>query len=185
MNWKKISFAAGLIVLLLAGGIAGGWYARSRASKAPPGVWNANAIAVSYAGLHVQQADASNAVIAFLYDLDNRSGADYRLPATGDLIVMARLKSTDSLSPESQYHLASAAFLPAGNRTRITLQTTVPFEWPAQMDAAAQAQFREVLNRSISDIAGFVLFDSGTHYQIELPGSWPTIADVPAPAAHN
>ena len=184
MDWKRISIAVAVIAVLLVGGISGGWYARSRASKAPPGVWNANAVAASYAGIHVQQADASNATIAFLYDLDNRSGADYRLPAAGDLIVMARLKSTDSLSPEGQYHLASAAFLPAGNRTRITLQTSVPFQWPAQMDAAAQAQFREVLNRSIADIAGFVLFDSATHYQIELPGAWPTVADVPPPT-HN
>jgi hypothetical protein len=174
---KKIAFGLGVVVLLAAVGITAGWVARSRTSKAPPGTWNSNAIAGSFAAIHVRESDPSNASIVFLYDLDNRSGSDYTLSAGPGLIVMGRLKSTGSLSPENQYHLASAVFLPAGNRTRVTIETTEPFRWPAQMDAASEAQFRQMVSRSISDLGGFVLFDPATHYQIELPGSWPQTAE--------
>jgi hypothetical protein len=170
---KKVAFMAVLIVALAAIGITAGLVARSRTSKAPSGTWNSNAIAGSFAAIHVQEADSANAAILFLFDLDNRSGADYTLTGGPNLIVMGRLKSTGSLSPESKYHLASAVFLPAGNRTRITIETSQPFRWPAQMDAGAEAQFRQMVTRSISDLGGFVLFDPATHYQIELPGSWP------------
>jgi hypothetical protein len=91
---------------------------------------------------------------------------------------MGRLKSTGSLSPEHQYHLSSNVFLPAGNRTRITLETTEPFKWPAQMDAASEAEFRLMVGRAVSDLGGFVLFDPATHYQVELPGSWPAVTDT-------
>jgi hypothetical protein len=175
---KKIAIGVGIVVLLAAVGVTAGWLAKSRSSKPPPGVWNANAIAGSFGGLRVHEADPSNAAILFMYDLDNRSGTDYLLSADANLIVMGRLKSTGSLSPENQYHLASAVFLPAGNRTRITLETTQPFHWPAQMDAAAEAQFRQMVNHSIADLGGFVIFDPANHYQIELPGSWPPVTDT-------
>ncbi len=176
---KKIGIALGVVVLLAAAGLAGGWIAKAHASKAPEGVWNAQAINGSFAGIRVQESDPASASVMFLYDLDNRSGADYSL-AGGDssLIVMGRLKSTGSLSPEHQYHLASNVFLPAGNRTRVTLETTEPFHWPAQMDAASEAQFRDMVNRSVADLGGFVLFDPATHYQIELPGSWPAVSST-------
>ncbi|HTZ72342.1 MAG TPA: hypothetical protein VMB47_00345 [Candidatus Aquilonibacter sp.] len=176
---KKTAIALGVVILLAAAGLAGGWLAKARASKAPSGVWNAQAINGSFAGIRVQESDSSDASVMFLFDLDNRSGADYSL-AGGDsnLIVMGRLKSTGSLSPEHQYHLASNVFLPAGNRTRVTLEATEPFHWPAQMDASAEAQFRDMVNRSVADLGGFVVFDPATHYQIELPGSWPAVSSA-------
>jgi hypothetical protein len=175
---KKVAIGAVIVVGLAVLGLAGGWIAKTRASKPPAGVWNAEAIAGSFAGIRVQEADPSNASVQFLYDLDNKSGADYNLSGDSSLIVMGRLKSTGSLSPEHQYHLASTVFLPAGNRTRITLEATRPFHWPAQIDAGAEAQFRDMVNRSIADLGGFVLFDPSTHYQIELPGSWPPVTDI-------
>ena len=178
MALKKIATGLLLVVVLAAAGIAAGWYAKSKASKPPPGVWNSNAIQGTFAGLRVEESDPSTVTLLFLYDLDNRSGRDYRLPNGPDLVVMGRLKSTSSLAPEAEYHLAASAFLPVGNRTRITLQTSQPFHWPTQMDAAAEADFREMVNRSIGDIASFVLFDPSTHYQIELPGSWPAPSQV-------
>jgi hypothetical protein len=45
------------------------------------------------------------------------------------------------------------------------------------MDAAAEAQFRQMVSHSIADLAGFVLFDPATHYQIELSGAWPAVTD--------
>jgi hypothetical protein len=177
---KKIAIGAAVIVLLAGVGLAAGWMASARGSKAPVGVWNSQAIAGSFAGIRVQESDSGNAAVAFLYDLDNRSGTDYSLTTDSKLFVMGRLKSTGSLSPEGQYHLASAVFLPAGNRTRVTLEMTEPFRWPGQMDAAAEAQFRNTVNRSVADLGGFVIFDPANHYQIELPGSWPAVADTAA-----
>jgi hypothetical protein len=175
---KKVAFGAGVILLLAAVGITAGMAARSHSYKAPAGTWNSNAIAGSFAAIHVLESDPSNVSIVLLYDLDNRSGADYTLSSGPGLIVMGRLKSTGSLSPEGQYHLQSAVFLPAGNRTRITLETTLPFRWPGQMDTAAEAQFRQMVNRAVADLGGFVLFDPATHYQIELPGGWPPQAET-------
>jgi hypothetical protein len=175
---KKVAIGVGIVAAVAMVGLAGGWIARTYASKAPAGVWNATAIGGSFAGIRVQEADASDANVIFLYDLDNTSGSDYNLSSGTDLIVMGRLKSTGSLSPEHQYHLASNVFLPAGNRTRITLETTEPFKWPAQMDTAAEAEFRLMISRSVADLGGFVLFDPTTHYQIELPGSWPPVTDT-------
>lgn len=175
----KKSIGTGILAIVLLGavGLVGGWIARARESKAPEGVWNSRAIAGSYAGIRVQQSDSGNAAVVFLFDLDNKSGADYLLTSDSKLIVMGRLKSTGSLSPEAQYRLASAVFLPAGNRTRMMLQAAQPFHWPAQVDAAAEAQFRKMVDRSVADLAGFVIFDPATHYEIELPGSWPAVAD--------
>ena len=178
---KKITIATAVVVLLAGVGLAAGWIVNAReGSKAPAGVWNSQAIAGSFAGIRVQQSDSGSAAVAFLYDLDNKSGTDYSLTADSKLIVMGRLKSTGSLSPEAQYHLASAVFLPAGNRTRVTLEAAQPLRWPGQMDAAAEAQFRNLVNRSVADLGGFVIFDPATHYQIELPGSWPAVADTAA-----
>ncbi len=177
---KKIGIAIVVIVLLAAVGLAGGWIVKTRGAKAPEGVWNADAISGSFAGIRVQQSDSGNANIAFLYDLENKSGADYLLTTDSKLIVMGRLKSTGSLSAEDQYHLASAVFLPAGNRTRVMLETRKSFRWPGQMDGAAEAQFRNMVNHSIADLGGFVLFDPVNHYQIELPGAWPAVADTAA-----
>ena len=177
---KKIGVALAVLVLLAGVGLAGGWIAKARGAKAPAGAWNAKAISGSFAGIRIQESDSGNAAVAFLYDLDNKSGADYLLTSDSKLIVMGRLKSTGSLSAEDQYHLASAVFLPAGNRTRVMLQTTKPFRWPGQMDTAAEAQFRNMVNHSIADLGGFVIFDPATHYQIELPGAWPAVADTAA-----
>lgn len=175
---RKAAIGVGIVILVAAIGLAGGSIAKSRASKAPAGTWNADAIGGAFAGIRVQEADASDASVLFLFDLDNKSGADYNLTGDASLIVMGRLKSTGSLSPEHQYRLASTVFLPAGNRTRMTLQTTLPFHWPSQMDAAAEAEFRQTVNHSIADLAGFVLFDPATHYQIELTGGWPAVTDT-------
>lgn len=176
---KKFAIGSLVVVLLAGVGLASGWIMKSQASKTPAGVWNGQAIAGSFAGIKVQESASGNvASVSFLYDLDNKSGTDYSLTPDSKLIVMGRLKSTGSLSAESQYHLASSVFLPAGNRTRVMLQTTQPFHWPGQMDAAAEAQFRNMVNHSIADLGGFVIFDAAAHYQIELPGSWPAVADT-------
>lgn len=178
---KKIAIGCAIVVLLAGVGLAAGWMVSGRrGAKTPAGVWNSRAIAGSFAGIRVREADSGDAAVAFLYDLDNQSGTDYSLTTDSKLIVMGRLKSTGSLSPEGQYRLASAVFLPAGNRTRVTLEMTEPFRWPGQMDAAAEAQFRKMVDRSVADLGGFVIFDPATHYQIELPGSWPAVADTAA-----
>ncbi len=181
---RKTAIGFGLVILLASLGLAGGLITKARAAKPPAGVWNPDAISGSFGGIRVQEADASDASVLFLFDLDNKTAADYNLMGDASLIVMGRLKSTGSLSPEHQYRLASAVFLPAGNRTRMTLETTQPFHWPAQMDAASEAQFRDMVDHSVADLAGFVLFDPNTHYQIELPGNWPAVATT-ASILHN
>lgn len=150
---------------------------------AGPKPWNSHAIVSTFEGLQVREIDATHAAIHFLYDLDNRTSGDFQLnPGPGDL-VMKRLKVDGSLSSDSPARLASAAFVPAGHRTRIDLIVTDTFTWPAKRNAAAARSFRDFVTRQTSAVQGFVIFDQGTRYEIDLPinlATAPPAATAPA-----
>ena len=159
-----------LMFVWIAGGLP---QARSLAASATP--WSAHAIESTFAGVRVREIDASKSEVVFLYDLDNKTDTDYQLAKGPMVVIMSRLKSSGSLSSEKQVTLASSAFVPAKNRTRIELGITRAFNWPAHVDAASEMRIRQLVADEVADLAGFVLFDQGTRYQIELPGAWPEI----------
>jgi len=134
--------------------------------------WNFSAIQATCAGIRIQELDPSHAAVVFLYDLDNNTDADYQLGKGPNIVVMDRLNPGGALSPDEQASLAEAAFVPARNQTRITLQVVHPFNWPAQKDPAAEQDFNQLVAADVSRLAGFVLFDQSNRYQIELPGNW-------------
>jgi hypothetical protein len=141
--------------------------------------WNAAAIKGSFAGVQVREIDAKNAAIVFFYDLENGTDLDYRLDNGPNLVILGRLKSDGSLSPEKQIRLNHAAFVPTKNRTRIGLEIVEPFGWPERTDAAAENKFRELVTQEVANLEGFVVFDQGTRYQIELPGKWSEQQQIP------
>ena len=81
-------------------------------------------------------------------------------------------------------------FLPARNRTRIALQVTRPFNWPSGLPATQigpvnQVKFRQLVADEVANLSGFVMFDTATHFQIELPGGWQELQTSASAAGLN
>ncbi len=113
----------------------------------------------------------------FLYDLDNQTDADYQLAKGPNAIIMTRLKSDGTLVANDALQLDNSVFLPARNRARISFQETRAFRWPTEltpghMGPLTQDKYRSLVAEEVANYSGFVLFDQGAHYQIELPGGW-------------
>jgi hypothetical protein len=147
--------------------------------------WNSRAIESTLAGVRVREVDPAHAAVVFLYDLDNKTDTDYRLSSGPSVVIMSRLQPNGSLSADQQVSLDSAVFVPAKNRTRISVEVNHPFDWPAQKDAAAERQLRQFVADEVSGVQGFVLFDQATRYQIELATTSPELQRAPVSNSQN
>jgi len=176
VNVKKIALVgtfACVFLLLLA--LIVGRYSRPASTKTAASPWSTHAIEGTLAGVRVREVDTTHAAVVFLYDLDNRTDSDYRLTKGPDVVVMSRLKTTDSLSSDEPADIESSAFLPAGNRARVAIEVLQPFAWPSQKDAAADRNFRDLVAGRVADLRAFVIFDQAARYQIELPAVLPEL----------
>lgn len=153
-------------------------FARGRSPAAAAAPWNLGAMQATLAEIQVKEVDAAHAAIVFSYDLDNKTGSDYRLASGPNVVIMSRLRSGGSLAAVEQASLTSTAFVPAGNRARIALALTRPFPWPAQRDAAAEEAIRQLVTGEVAGLSAFELFDQANRYQIELPAASPGAADI-------
>lgn len=140
--------------------------------------WNTRAITSAFTGLKVREMDETHAAVDFIYDLENRTNRDYQLTPGPGAVVMRRLKADGSLSSDTDARLVSAAFVPTSDRTRVTLEMTESFAWPAKGDAAADQKLRDFVTREAAGLEGFVIFDQVSRYEIELPIN---LAVSPAP----
>lgn len=131
--------------------------------------WNSQAIRSSFTGVQVRELDSSHAAVDFLYDLENRTNSDFELAPGPNAIVMKRLKVDGSLSADANARLTSTAFIPTNNRTRVTLEVTGHFIWPAKQDASTDQALRDLVQREASGLDGFVIFDQASRYEIVLP----------------
>jgi hypothetical protein len=131
--------------------------------------WNSRAIESAFKGIQVREVDAAHASLVFLYDLENSATSDFQLTPGPGVVIMKRLKADGSLSSNTQARLVSGAFVPTNNRTRVELEVTDPFNWPAQRNAAAEQSFRDFVARETSGLQGFVIFDQNSRYEIDLP----------------
>ena len=155
-----------------------------------PSPWNSGAIQSTFAGAQVQEADATHATLVFFFELDNNTDADYRFAKAAGTVVMTRLKSNGSLSSEEPIELNNSVFLPARNRTRIAVQVTRPFNWPTGLPAGQigplnQVKFRQLVADEVGNLSGFVMFDTATHFQVELPGGWQELQPSASAAGLN
>lgn len=183
---KKFGIAAALVLIaLLAATLASGRLAGLFSSGRPKNTWNSAAIQATFAGVQVREIDPSKAALVFFYDLDNKTDSDYQLTPGSNLVIMSRLKSDASLNAEEPIVLASPAFIPARNRTRVALQVTHPFAWPQDTDSGSGDKFRGLLQGETSNLSGFVLFDQPSRYQIELPGGWKDVQQIPTLTGPN
>jgi hypothetical protein len=172
-QWKKLVLIgiATSVITLAALVLFSNFRGQSAPAKTPQG-WNAAAVRATFATVEVRQLNATSAAVVFFYDLENNSGSDYQIEAGPNLRLMSRLKSDGSLVADRRAKLSDNAFLPLANRTRVGVQVDCPFPWPAQRDPTADAKVRALVSQEISNLRGFVLFDSAARYQIELPGGW-------------
>jgi hypothetical protein len=170
-NGVRKTFIIGILacaLLFLAAAYA--WKApQSNQAAAGQKPWNSRAIGSAFTGVQVREVDATHAAVDFLYDLDNRTNSDFRLAPGPSNVIMRRLKADGSLSSDKDAHLAAAAFVPTNNRTRVAVEVTDAFDWPAKEDAAANQAFRSLVAREASGLEGFVIFDQISRYEIELP----------------
>jgi hypothetical protein len=113
--------------------------------------------------------DATHAALDFVYDLENRTASDFEVAPGPSAVIMKRLKSDGSLSSDPNARLLSVAFIPINNRTRLTVEMTELFDWPAKQDSDADQSFREFVSRETSGLEGFVIFDQNSRYEIDLP----------------
>jgi len=149
-------------------------------SAAGPRPWDSHAIEATFEAVQVRETDPTHAAIEFLFDLDNRTDTDYQLASGPGTVIMKRLKADGSLSADARARLASAAFIPTNNRTRIAIEMTDAFTWPAKQDASANQAFRDFVARETAGVQGFVIFDQASRYEVELPID---LAVAPAAAA--
>jgi hypothetical protein len=179
---KKLgAFLVSAVAFPLALALFFGRPSQAQSVPKPVAPWNVHAIESTFAGVRVREIDASNSAVVFLYDLANRTDSDYQLAKGPSVVIMRRLKSSGSLSSEKPAILASSAFVPAKNRTRIAVEIRQPFTWPGRMDAKSEDRLRQLVAGEVTDIQGFVLFDQSTRYQIDLPGAWPEIEKAAVP----
>lgn len=143
-------------------------YPRVATPAARADTWNSAAIQSTLAGVRVREIDATHAAVVFSYDLENRTDADYRLTGGPNVVVMSRLEPSGSLSGDQAVTLDANAFVPAKNRTRISIEMARNFAWPAQRDQGAERQIRQFVADQVSGLEGFVLFDQSTRYEIDL-----------------
>jgi hypothetical protein len=179
MVWAAVGVCA------LAVGLLAVRFIPSGSTDGAPSSWNSGAIHGTLAAVRVRELDPTHAAVIFFYDLENRTDSDYRLSSGPNVVIMSRLQSSGILSSDQPISLDAAAFVPAKNRTRIALEITHAFEWPTQRDAAAERQLRQFVADEVSGLSGFVLFDQGTRYQIELATSTPELQTESAASTQN
>ncbi len=183
-HWSKIGWISlavgGLALILLLVGFSRAGFFTARANS-----WNSRAIRSTLAGVRVREVDSTHAAVVFSYDLDNRTDTDYRLASGPNVVIMSRLQPSGSLTAAQQVSLDSAAFVPANNRTRISLEMSHPFEWPTQRDSSSDRQLRQFVADQMAGLQGFVLFDQANRYQIELATTAPQFQQAPASSGQN
>jgi hypothetical protein len=106
------------------------------------------------------------------YELFKRSGDDFRLEDSPDVVIMTRLREDDSLSPDTEVRLAHATFVPAGQRARLSLRMPRDFAWPEEDNEARDDKLKAFVNGNLEHIAGFALFEQATRFQVDLPAGW-------------
>lgn len=185
MSQKNVVGWIALVVVVAAAIVIAVRYPRITVPAARSDSWNSSAIQGTLAGVRVRELDPTHATVVFSYDLDNRTDTDYRLASGPNVVIMSRLKPSGSLSGDQQISLDTNAFVPAKNRTRISIETSRPFDWPSQQDAAAERQIRQLVADEVSGLEGFVLFDQSTRYEIDLAAASPQLQAETGPAGQN
>jgi hypothetical protein len=175
-SWKRallfgMSFGTGFALLLALLFGAATWY------KSRPKPWNTGAIKANYASLEFTN-NGETVDVDFGYDLENETQSNYLIDK-GNLVVLARLSDTNSLSKSFGHYQASEptidapAFIPAKGKVRIDVR--IPYTYAgiaAPKDKDDFQQIGKYVRRRVEELAGLVIFDQENHYQIDMASGW-------------
>ena len=126
--------------------------------RAGRGTWNSDALRATLERVVPAHNDAY-----FIYVLENRTDADYRIGSESEVQLVGRSKSTGDLVAKAGAHLSGEFPLrvPARRKVHFALVWTANQD----LDPAGIDNFARSLN-----LRSFVLFDKIRRYQIEFPG---------------
>lgn len=178
-SWKRIfivssSFGAGFAIMLslIAGLIF--WY------QSQPKAWDKIAITAIYDHLDTKKKDKT---FIFYYSLVNNTNIDYRFSKDSDVHVMAKLHKQESLSGNDPNFLTveSPLFLPSKQRIRFGINLQIHYEYKGEAlksDSSPEdrkkyrKKLEDYVNKEMSNLDGFVIFDDKNRFQIDFPKGW-------------
>jgi hypothetical protein len=178
-SWKTIllrSVGFGIGVTLALCGLAACliWY---NDRPKPPKPWDKQAIVAEYDGarLYGEKDD-----ISFFYMLQNNTDLDYRIESKSGVEVTAKLKQEKGFSTFGAGFVTTdyPVFVPARSRVWIGLSIPYPYHTkekdnptPEERGQYSLAVEKYVTNE-LTNLDGFVLFDTSSRYEIDFPGGW-------------
>ena len=135
------------------------WIVPARSRIVPAEGWNADAIRATLETVVPAHNDVS-----FLYLLENRTDADYRIADESEVKILGRSRSTGDLVPSAGEHVSGEFPLtvPARRNVHFALVWTANRE----IDPALTREFVSNL-----DVKSFVVLDTLRRYRIECPAS--------------
>ena len=178
-SWKRIavrSFFFDLGVALFCGLFVSGvfWYV-SRPKPEKP--WNTAAIIATYDYIETHGEDDH---LMFCYVLENTTDHDYRIENNSGITIAGKLAKEKSLSEISGGYVKTdyPIFVPTKQRSRFFIE--IPYPSPIKLKGDASPDERKSFRRElekyaetgISNLDGFMLFDSNNRYQINVPKGW-------------
>lgn len=166
---KFAAFGAGFVITLciIAGGVM--WYSHRPRPEKP---WNQTAIKAAPTGTTFS-IQSDRAVGDFRYSLQNTTDKDYRIPV--DAKIMVRLPEDMSYKDAANMNWDHDLYIPAGQKVNIGISLPImysDFNFTKAM-ADDEKQLGPFMDRRLSEIDGFALFDPTNRYKVDFPNGWP------------
>jgi len=175
---KSAAFGAAFAIVLAAiSFVVYIWQTRPKADPA----WNTSALHATFSDIDVWEDvvdDKGHPIergdgalrpgdIEFTYVVENRSGRDY---ATDGSSIVAMVRRPNGLAAsEGDVRVKYPIFIPAGQR--VAMKVSIPYA-SALGPIDGTTNLRERVQKQLPKLAGFVLFDRATRYQIDCPKAW-------------
>jgi len=189
--WKKyLLFGAGFGVAfgITIGLLVGGWVSyQSLPEKPKP--WNTNAIVASFdyparqAGEKDEQGKSEDHLVLH-YTLQNNTELDYRMPAKDQLVLNMKLQRENSLSADGERLRVTeeSVFLPPKQRISFSVLLNYPIkgdfgpEVTSEDPGKRRKAIAKYIAEQLTNLDGFVVFDTVNRYQIDFPNGWKSMA---------
>ena len=165
--------------------VVGAWVLYTERPK-PLKSWNKQAIAAEYDYVS-PQGDKNN--LAFYYTLQNNTDSDYRVDSYSPVEITGKLRQQKEFAAFSDKDVTTnyPVFVPARSRVRFVLNIEYPYPVREKSNPTDEEHTRyatdvaKYVTDKLSNLDGFVLFDTKNRYEIDFPTGWEKDAkEVPA-----
>jgi len=180
-TWKEIvikfsSFGAGFafMLALIIGLII--WVGSRPKSPQP---WNATGITATFD--YADTEGPENTIVVF-YTLENNTPHDYIMDDDSNAIILVKLEKQKSLSgkkDDEALRIDKHLFIPSKHRLSLAVHLNYPFDKKKLGDKSTlderhdyRKSVGEYIDKELSNLGGFVLFDVKNRYEINLPKGW-------------